>query len=52
MHFDPIKLEFTCPNNQKLKVNGVVEKYEELKLKFQTNECPNCPYKKRMCKKL
>ena len=50
MHFDPIKIEFTCPNNQKLKVNGIIEKDEELKLKFQTNECPNCPYKKECAK--
>ena len=50
MHFNPIKLEFTCPNNQKLKVTGIVEKDEELKLKFQTHECPNCPYKKECAK--
>ena len=51
MLFDPIKLEFTCLNKEKLKVNGIVEKDGELKLRFQTHACPNCPYKKRMCKK-
>ena len=50
MHFDPIKLEFTCLNNQKLKVDGIVEKDGELKLRFKTNECPNCPYKKECAK--
>ena len=50
MHFDPIKLEFTCLNNQKLKVDGIIEKDDELKLKFKTNECPNCPYKKECAK--
>ena len=50
MHFDPIKLEFTCLNNQKLKVDGIVEKDGELKLRFRTNECPNCPYKKECAK--
>ena len=50
MHFDPIKLEFTCLNNQKLKVNGIVEKDGELKLRFKTNECSNCPYKKECAK--
>ena len=51
MPFDPIKLEFTCLNNQKLKVNGIVEKEGELKLRFQTSACSYCQYKKRMCKK-
>ena len=50
MHFDPKKLEYTCPNNQKLKVDGIVEKDGELKLRFRTNECPNCPYKKECAK--
>ena len=50
MHFDPIKLEFTCFNNQKLKVDGIVEKDGELKLRFKTNECPNCPFKKECAK--
>lgn len=50
MYFDSIKLEFTCPNNQKLKVDGIVEKYGELKLRFRTHECPNCPYKKECAK--
>ena len=50
MHFDPIKLEFTCLNNQKLKVDGIVEKDGELKLRFRTMECPNCPYKKECAK--
>ena len=50
MHFDPIKLEFTCLNNQKLKVDGIVEKDNELKLRFKTPECPNCPYKKECAK--
>ena len=51
MHFDSKKLEYTCLNNKKLKVDGIVEKDGELKLRFRTLECPNCPYKKRMCKK-
>lgn len=51
IHFDSKKLEYTCLNNQKLKVDGIVEKDEELKLRFRTHKCPNCPYKKRMCKK-
>ena len=51
MHFDPIKLEFTCLNNQKLKVDGIVEKDGELKLRFRTLECPNCPFKKE-CEKI
>ena len=50
MHFDPIKLEFTCLYNQKLKVDGVVENDGELKLRFKTLECPNCPYKKECAK--
>ena len=50
MHFDPIKMEFTCPNNQKLKVDGIIEKDNELKLRFKTHECPNCPYKKECAK--
>ena len=50
MPFNPIKMEFTCPNNQKLKVNGIVEKDGELQLRFQTPECPNCPYKKECAK--
>jgi len=50
MHFDPIKIEFTCLNNQKLKVDGIVEKDGELKLRFRTLECPNCPYKKECAK--
>ena len=50
MHFDPIKLEFTCINNQKLKVDGIMEKDGELKLRFKTPECPNCPYKKECAK--
>ena len=50
MYFDPIKLEFTCLNNQKLKVDGIVEKDGELKLRFKTPECPNCPYKKECAK--
>ena len=50
MHFDPIKLEFTCLNKEKLKVNGIVEKDGELKLRFQTHACPNCPYKKECAK--
>lgn len=50
MHFDPKKLEYTCLNNQKLKVDGIVEKDGELKLRFQTFECPNCPYKKECAK--
>lgn len=50
MPFDPIKMEYTCPNNQKLKVNEIVEKDGELKLRFQTHKCPNCPYKKECAK--
>lgn len=50
MYFDPIKLEFTCPNNQKLKVDGIVERDGEFKLRFRTHECPNCPYKKECAK--
>lgn len=50
MHFDPIKLEFTCSNNQKLKVTGIAEINGELKLKFNTPECPNCPFKKECAK--
>ena len=50
MHFDPIKLEFTCFFNKKLKVDGIVEKDSELKLRFKTHECPNCPYKKDCAK--
>ena len=30
MSFDPIKLEFTCLYNQKLKVDGIIEKDDEL----------------------
>ena len=51
MPFDPIKLEFTCLYNQKLKVVGIKEDKGELKLIFKTNECPNCPYKKDCAKK-
>ena len=50
MDFNPIKLEFTCLNNQKLKVDGIVEKDGELKLRFRTLECPNCPFKKECAK--
>ena len=50
MPFDPIKLEFTCLNKEKLKVNGIVEKDGELKLRFQTYACPNCPYNKECAK--
>lgn len=50
MPFDPIKLEFTCLNKEKLKVNGIVEKDGELKLRFQTHACPNCQYKKECAK--
>ena len=50
MHFDPIKIEFTCLNNQKLKVDGIIKKDGELKLRFRTLECPNCPYKKECAK--
>ena len=50
MHFDPIKLEFTCLNNQKLKVDGIIKKDGELKLRFRTFECPNCPFKKECAK--
>ena len=50
MSFDPIKLEFTCLYNQKLKVDRIIEKDDELKLKFMTHECPNCPYKKECAK--
>ena len=50
MHFDPIKIEFTCLNNQKLKVDGIIKKDGELKLRFRTYECPNCPYKKECAK--
>ena len=50
MPFDPIKLEFTCLNKEKLKVNGIVEKDGELKLRFQTHACPNCPYNKECAK--
>ena len=50
MDFDSIKLEFTCLNNQKLKVDGIVEKDGELKLRFRTMKCPNCPYKKECAK--
>ena len=52
MPFDPIKLEFTCLNKEKLKVNGIVEKDGELKLRFQTHACPNCPYKKKIVQKI
>ena len=51
MHFDPIKLEFTCLYDQKLKVDAIVEKDGELQLRFRTPECPNCPYKKECSKK-
>ena len=50
MYFDSIKLEFTCPNNQKLKVDDIVERDGEFKLRFRTHECPNCPYKKECAK--
>ena len=50
MHFDPIKIEFTCLNNQKLKVDGIIKNDGELKLRFRTYECPNCPYKKECAK--
>lgn len=50
MHFDPEKLEFTCLYNQKLKVDGIVEKDGKLKLRFKTNKCPDCPYKKECAK--
>ena len=50
MHFDSKKLEYTCLNNKKLKVDGIVEKDGELKLRFRTLECPNCPYKKECAK--
>jgi len=50
MHFDSKKLEYTCLNNKKLKVYGIVEKDGELKLRFRTLECPNCPYKKECTK--
>ena len=50
MPFDPIKLEFTCLNKQKLKVDRIVEKDGELKLRFTTPACPNCQYKKECAK--
>ena len=50
MHFDSKKLEYTCLNNKKLKVDGIMEKDGELKLRFRTLECPNCPYKKECAK--
>lgn len=50
MHFDSKKLEYTCLNNKKLKVDGIVEKDGELKLRFRAFECPNCPYKKECAK--
>ena len=50
MPFNPEKLEFTCSYNQKLKVDGIVEKDGELKLRFKTHECPNCPYKSECAK--
>lgn len=50
MPFDPIKLEFTCLYNKKLKVDGIIEEDGEFKLRFKTIECPNCPYKKECAK--
>ena len=50
MPFDPIKLEFTCPYNQKLKVDGIIEEDGDLKLRFRTHKCPNCPYRKECAK--
>ena len=43
MLFNPIKLEFICPYNQKLKVDGIIEDDGDFKLRFRTLKCPNCP---------
>ena len=50
MLFNPIKLEFTCPYNQKLKVDGIIEDDGDFKLRFRTLKCPNCPYRKECTK--
>lgn len=50
MPFDPIKLEFTCPFNQKLTVNGIVEEDNKFKLRFKTDKCPICPNRKECAK--